>query len=128
MTADVIKQIEAAGVVPLISIENVDDVLKLADVLIESGLNSIEITFRTKAARKAIELLANKRPEMLLGAGTIINTDDLKSAADAGAQFAVAPGLNPKVVEESLKIDLPFAPGVMTPSDIETGYLRCTLR
>jgi len=106
-------------VIPVIAIENKADALPLADALIEGGLPLIEITFRTAAASEVIAELNKQRPEILLGAGTILKTDDLKKAMDNGATFAVAPGFNPKIVEESLKNNFPFMPGIMTPSDLE---------
>ena len=106
-------------VVPVIAIENPEDALPLADALLEGGLPLAEITFRTAAAARVISILASRRPEILLGAGTLLNTEDLRQAAECGASFGVAPGFNPEVASEALKIGFPFSPGVMTPSDIE---------
>jgi 2-dehydro-3-deoxyphosphogluconate aldolase/(4S)-4-hydroxy-2-oxoglutarate aldolase len=106
-------------VVPVIAIEDVASALPLADALIEGRLPVAEITFRTAAAAAVISKLKKERPELLVGAGTVLTVDNLKRAKDCGAEFAVAPGFNPTIVEESLKIDLPFSPGIMTPSDIE---------
>ena len=116
------KIYEAIGnlrVVPVIAIDQVNSALPLADALIRGGLPIAEITFRTKAAAQVILELTKKRPELIVGAGTILTIEDLKKARDCGAKFGVAPGFNPKVVEESIKLDFPFSPGVMTPSDIE---------
>jgi 2-dehydro-3-deoxyphosphogluconate aldolase/(4S)-4-hydroxy-2-oxoglutarate aldolase len=106
-------------VVPVIAIENADDALPLADALLEGGLPLAEITFRTAAAARVIAILASRRPEILLGAGTLLNTEDLRQAAGCGATFGVAPGFNPEVAREALRIGFPFSPGIMTPSDIE---------
>ncbi|MEI8115101.1 MAG: bifunctional 4-hydroxy-2-oxoglutarate aldolase/2-dehydro-3-deoxy-phosphogluconate aldolase [Bacteroidia bacterium] len=106
-------------VVPVIAIEEESKALALADALIEGGLPVAEITFRTAAAAKVIDTLSKQRPELLVGAGTILTIDNLKRAIDCGATFGLAPGLNPAVVEEALKLNFPFSPGVMTPSDIE---------
>ena len=111
--------IRSMGVVPVIAVENPEAALPLADALIEGGLPIAEITFRTIAAAAVIEKIVASRPEFLLGAGTILTSEDLKRAAECGAAFGVAPGLNPKVVAEAVKLSFPFSPGVMTPSDIE---------
>ncbi len=106
-------------VVPVIAIEDLELALPLADALLEGGLPIAEITFRTAAAAKVMERMVSQRPDMLVGAGTVLTTENVRRAVESGAAFGVAPGLNPEVVREALKIDLPFAPGVMTPSDIE---------
>ena len=93
----------------------------LADALVEGGLPIAEITFRTPAAAAAITAIRDANKRVLVGAGTLLNADDVKRAIDAGAQFGVAPGLNAEVVEGALKLGFPFCPGVMTPSDIEKG-------
>ena len=119
--SDVDSKIKQHHIIPVIAIERVEDALPLADALIDGGFPLIEITFRTKAAVQVIAKLNQERPEMLLGAGTVLTLDELKSAIDNGAAFGVAPGLNPAIVEEALKNDFPFMPGIMTPSDLETG-------
>lgn len=118
---DIRDKIELSKIVPVIAVEKIDHVLPLADALIEGGLPLLEITFRTKIAPEAILLLKKKRPEMMVGAGTILTLDELKSAIDNGAEFGVAPGFNPKIVEESIRTGFPFMPGVMTPSEIEAA-------
>lgn len=108
-------------IIPVIAIERVENALPLADALIAGGLPVIEITFRTKAAAAVIQLLKKERPDLILGAGTILTVDQLKSAVDSGAVFGVAPGFNPKIVSEAMKLRFPFSPGIMTPSDIEAS-------
>lgn len=115
---DIIKTLRQLKVIPVIAIEDPDKALKLADALIEGGLPLAEITFRTSAAAKVISVLSKNRPELLVCAGTILTSDQLKQARDYGALFGVAPGLDAKIVEEALKIRFPFVPGVMTPSEI----------
>jgi len=119
--SEVYEKIKKHRIVPVIAIEDIDDAIPLADALIEGGLPLIEITFRTPVAAGVIAKLSAEKPDILLGAGTILSLDDLKSAIDNGASFGVAPGLNPVVVEEALKKNFPFMPGVMTPSDLEAG-------
>jgi len=118
---DIYRRISELKVVPVISIDSVEAALPLADALIEGGLPIAEITFRTESAAEVISLLKKERPELLLGAGTILTTEQLKKAKDAGAQFAVAPGLNPDVVKTAIEIEFPFSPGVMTPSEVEAA-------
>ena len=108
-------------IIPVIAIEKMDDVLPLADSLSEGGLPLIEITFRTKIAPAAIKLLGKEKPEMLLGAGTVLTLEELKIAIDNGAAFGVSPGFNPKIVEEALKNKFLFMPGIMTPTDLESA-------
>ncbi len=117
----VFETIGKYGVVPVIAIDDVESALPLADALLEGGLPVIEITFRTAAALGAIETIADKRPEMLVGAGTVLTVENLQAAIDRGARFGVAPGLNPEVVAAAGEANLPFVPGVATPSDVECG-------
>lgn len=119
MAQDIFERLSQFGVVPVIAIESPDDAVALADALIEGGLPVAEITFRTDAARKVIETLACARPELFLGAGTVLTPENADAAKEAGAQFAVAPGFNPAVVNCAREVGLPFAPGIATPSEIE---------
>jgi 2-dehydro-3-deoxyphosphogluconate aldolase/(4S)-4-hydroxy-2-oxoglutarate aldolase len=119
MKEEIYKIIERLRILPVIAIEDAASALLLADALIEGGLPVAEITFRTEAASAVISKIAKERPNILIGAGTILTIDNLKKAIDCGARFGVAPGFNPRIVEEALKLNFPFSPGVMTPSDIE---------
>jgi 2-dehydro-3-deoxyphosphogluconate aldolase/(4S)-4-hydroxy-2-oxoglutarate aldolase len=110
-----------AGVVPVIAIESPDSALPMADALIEGGLAVAEITFRTDAALEVISALKKNRPDILLGAGTILTVENLKKAAACGAAFGVSPGLNPEILKKAIEMDFPFFPGVVTPSEIEQG-------
>ncbi len=118
---DLYQSLKTLKVIPIIAIEQADAALHLANALIEGGLPVAEITFRTDAAARVIEKLAREMPEVLVGAGTILTIDNLKKARDCGARFGVAPGFNRKIVEASLKMDFPFSPGIMTPSDVEAA-------
>lgn len=120
----VFEHIAALKVVPVIAIESQEAAILLADALIEGGLPIAEITFRTTAAAAVIKKMSDERPELLVGAGTILTLDNLKAAVDSGAKFGVAPGFNPKTVEAAQKINFPFVPGVCTPSDVEAA-LSC---
>lgn len=127
MSMRVLEKLSGYGVVPVISIESVDSALGLADALLEGGLPVAEITFRTAAAADVIALLAQQRPELIVGAGTVLTPETARQANDCGATFAVAPGLNPAVVKAARQIGLPFVPGVNNPTDIEGALaLGCT--
>jgi len=115
------QKIETAGVVPVLAIEDAGCASALGAALIEGGLPVAEVTFRTSAAAEVIARLRREYPELLVGAGTVLTTEQVHRAFDAGASFAVAPGTNPRVVEEAQRVGLPFSPGVMTPSDIEAA-------
>lgn len=106
-------------VVPVVAVETPDQGLRLCEALCAAGLPVAEITFRTDAAEATIREAARRFPEMILGAGTVLSTDQLLRAVGAGARFAVAPGTNAQVVEVAQRLNFPFAPGVCTPTDIE---------
>jgi len=108
-------------IIPVIVIEDANDAEPLAEALLEGGMDVAEVTFRTDAAAEAIERIAKRFPEMLLGAGTVLTVEQANRAMAAGATFGVAPGLNPHIVEHYREADELFIPGVMTPSDIEQG-------
>ncbi len=96
---DILKQIGAYGVVPVVKIDNVEDAVPLGKALIDGGLPLAEITFRTAAAEDAIREMSKAFPEMLIGAGTVLTTEQVDRAVAAGAKFIVSPGLNVKVVK-----------------------------
>lgn len=123
-----IDRISRTRIVPVVVLKSADDAIPLAEALLAGGLDVMEITFRTAAAPESIRRIAKAFPQMLLGAGTVLTPDQAKQAKDLGAQFALAPGLNPEVVEAAKQADLVFSPGVMTPSDIERALaLDCKL-
>ncbi len=109
------------GLVPVVKIDNAADALPLADALIAGGLPCAEITFRTDAAAEAIRTIRENRPDMLVGAGTVLTLTQLENAVAAGAQFIVSPGLNPEIVKAALAKDLPVYPGCATPSEVEAA-------
>jgi len=107
------------GVVPVIAVDDAEAALPLADALIEGGLPVAEITFRTEAARDVIARIAADRPEMVVGAGTVLTEDQADAALAAGARFALSPGIDAAVLAYAKQIGLPFAPGIMTPSELQ---------
>ena len=128
MSQNIFEKLAGYGVVPVIAIDSVDSALGLADALIEGGLPVAEVTFRTEAAADVISVLSNKRPGLILGAGTVLTPENLQKAKDCGAGFAVAPGINPDVVNKAREFGLPFVPGVSNPTDIELGLsLGCKI-
>lgn len=126
--SDVLSCVADFGVVPVIAIDSVEHALPLADALLAGGLPLAEITFRTAAAAEVIRVLSEKRPELIVGAGTVLIPETVQTAVDAGARFAVAPGLNPRVVAAARDLKLPFVPGIANPTDIEAALeLGCKL-
>ena len=118
-TAEKLAEIK---IVPVLVLNSVEEGLKVGEILVSEGLPAAEITFRTAAAESIIKAMSEKFPELYIGAGTVLNTDDLKRAFDAGAKFAVAPGFNPTVVKSAIENSYSFAPGICTPSEVEQAY------
>ncbi len=125
---DIFEKMAGFRIVPVIAIDSEEHAVPLADALLKGGLPLAEITFRTSAAAAVIRKIKNERPEILIGAGTILTLENLHSAIDAGAVFGVAPGLNPDIVLEAAKLSFTFIPGVITPSEIEKALsIGCRL-
>jgi len=117
--SSIINTLSLLGIIPVVVIERPESGEKLAKALMDGGLPCMEITFRTEGAAKAIKKISQSYPQILLGAGTVLTIEQAALAIDAGAKFIVAPGLNRKVVEYCLSKNVPFIPGVATPTDIE---------
>jgi len=115
---DVYKQIEALKIVPVVKLDKPEDAVPLARALIDGGLPVAEITFRTEAAEQSIRNIVKEFPEMLVGAGTVVNTEQAEKAAGASAKFIVSPGFSPSVTKFALDSRLPVFPGVCTPTEI----------
>lgn len=118
---EIISRFDVFKIIPVIAIERLENVLPLADALIKGDLPLMEITYRTNIAAKAVLKIRKECPEILIGAGTVLTIDELHSAIDSGASFAVAPGLNRIILEEAIKRNFPFFPGIMTPSELEAA-------
>lgn len=108
-------------VVPVVTIDAAADAGGLADALAAGGLPIAEVTFRTDAAAEAIRAICAARPDVLVGAGTVLDATTVDEALEAGAEFIVAPGLNPHVVERCLERGVAAVPGVATPTEIEAA-------
>ncbi len=106
---------------PVVVLDNVDHAEPLAEALLEGGLNVIELTLRTEAAMAGIKIIREKFPEMHVGAGTVLDVDVIPQLKDLGVEFAVSPGLNPKVIEAVQNAGMQIFPGVANPTDIETA-------
>lgn len=113
------EKLGAAGIVAVVTVENPEDGIQVARALVAGGVSAIELTFRTPAAAEAIRRIRAEVPEVLIGAGTLLNSADVDVATRAGAAFGVAPGCNPRTLQAAADRGLPFAPGIMTPTDIE---------
>ena len=123
-----IDRILAKRIVPVVVLDSVESAEPLAAALLAGGLDIMEVTFRTAAAEESIRRIAARFPEMLLGAGTLLEKDQVRRAKDAGAVFGLAPGLNPEIVGFAKEIGLQFSPGVLTPSEGELALsLGCKL-
>ena len=109
------------GIVPVVAINDADKAEKLAKAMIDGGIPCAEVTFRTAAAEETIRRMSAAYPEMLVGAGTVINPELAEKAVAAGAKFIVSPGFDPKTVEWCLAHNVPVVPGVATPSEIQMG-------
>lgn len=118
------ERFAALGVVPVVVLNDVKDALPLAQALVEGGLPCAEVTFRTDAAEESIRLMAEKYPDMLVGAGTVLTTDQVDRAVKAGAKFIVSPGFDPDIVDYCLDKDIPVFPGCITPSEVAQAVKR----
>ncbi|MDD2781114.1 bifunctional 4-hydroxy-2-oxoglutarate aldolase/2-dehydro-3-deoxy-phosphogluconate aldolase [Sulfuricurvum sp.] len=118
-------------IVPVIAIDNADDALSLAEALLEGGVGLMEITLRTEAGLRAIEIIAKEYPQMAVGAGTVINRAGFKSAVDHGAQFVFSPGINQEIMDASSELNTPLILGVATASEVmfalNNGFEYCKL-
>ena len=121
MNNNMMSELYSIGLIPVIKIENADDAVPLAKALIDGGLPAAEITFRTKCAAEAIKNITEAYPEMLVGAGTVLTTEQVDAAIAAGSKFLVSPGLNPKVTAYALSKGIPMLPGCSNPSDVEAA-------
>jgi 2-dehydro-3-deoxyphosphogluconate aldolase/(4S)-4-hydroxy-2-oxoglutarate aldolase len=122
--ADALERLRQIRLAPVIVIDDPLHAAPLAEALAEGGLPCAEVTFRTAAAGESLRRMADARPDMLLGAGTVLNPRQAAEARAAGAQFIVSPGLNPVVVDYCLEQGIPVFPGVCTPTEIEAGLQR----
>jgi len=117
--SDLIARLEALKVIPVIALQDASLAAPLARVLVENGLPAAEVTFRTPAAAEAIRQMRAAYPDLLIGAGTVLNREQVDAAVDAGADFIVSPGFNPSTVQYCLDKGVTIIPGVNNPSLVE---------
>lgn len=118
------EQFQEMAVVPVVVLNDAKDALPLAEALVEGGLPCAEVTFRTDAAEESIRLMAEKYPDMLVGAGTVLTIDQVNRAVGAGAKFIVSPGFDPEIVDYCIEKEIPVFPGCITPSEVAQAVKR----
>lgn len=118
---DILVKLGKIGIVPVVALDDAKDALALGRAFMAGGIPCAEVTFRTAAAEESIRILSNEIPDMLVGAGTVLTTEQVDRAVGAGAKFIVSPGLNPKVVGYCVEHGIPIVPGCANPSDIEAA-------
>lgn len=111
-------------VVPVVVLEDAEDAVPLAQALVEGGLLSAEVTFRTAAAEESIRRMTEAFPQMLVGAGTVLTKEQVDAAAAAGAKFIVSPGFDPEIVDYCLEKKIPVLPGCISPSEVAQAVKR----
>lgn len=118
-------------IVPVIALESVEDALPLAEALLAGGIPIMEITLRTDAGLKSIEVISKALPEMHVGAGTVLNASDFKNAVNHGASFVFSPGISEVLMQTSKELNTPLIPGVATASEVmlakNSGFEACKL-
>lgn len=116
---ETLVKIQETGIVPVVVLEDARDAAPLAKALCDGGLPCAEVTFRTAAAEEAIRIMVKEFPQMLVGAGTVLTTEQVDRAVAAGAKFIVSPGLNPRIVKYCVEKGILIVPGSSNPSDVE---------
>lgn len=118
MEAQIVRRLRAAGVVPVVVIANAADAVDTARALLSGGIDVMEITFRTPAAAEAIRLVHEAVPEMLVGAGTVLNVEQCQQAVSQGAEFIVSPGFDEMIAAWCIAHKVTVVPGCVTPGEI----------
>lgn len=121
---ELLQKIEKIGVVPVVVLHDAKDAKPLAKALCDGGLPCAEVTFRTEAAEESIRVMSETFPEMLIGAGTVLTTEQVDRAVAAGAGFIVSPGFDPEIVDYCLEKEIPVLPGCITPSEVAQAVKR----
>ena len=118
------EQFYEYAVVPVVVLDDADDAAPLAEALIKGGLPCAEVTFRTEAAEESIRIMNKKYPDMLVGAGTVLTTEQVDRAVAAGAKFIVSPGFDPEIVDYCMEKNIPVFPGCISPSEVAQAVKR----
>jgi len=124
MSTAIENKIAESGIIAVLVIEQANLAVKVAKILINSGITAMELALRTKEAIDALKNITGSLPEMLAGAGTVLEPHQLIEVKNAGGDFAVSPGCNTKVLDAASEMNFPFAPGISTPSDIESAVSK----
>lgn len=124
MHEESLSKVKEIGIVPVVVLEDARDAAPLAKALIEGGLPCAEVTFRTACAEECIHIMASEYPELLVGAGTVLTTEQVDRAVAAGAKFIVSPGFDPEIVDYCLEKNIPVLPGCVTPSEVAQAVKR----
>ena len=114
----VLQRVYEIGIIPVIAFNSADEALPLCKALMDGGLPAAEVTFRTAAAEEAIRRIVAEVPEMLVGAGTVTNLEQAKTAVAAGAKFLVTPGFSDEVTRYAVEHEIPIFPGTCTPTEV----------
>ena len=124
MFDELIKKIEDIKIVPVVVLNDAENAKPLAKALCEGGLPCAEVTFRTGAAEESIRIMHEAYPEMIIGAGTVLTTEQVERAVSVGASFIVSPGFDPEIVDYCIEKSIPVFPGCITPSEIAQAVKR----
>lgn len=112
------------AVVPVVVLDDAEEAAPLAEALVKGGIPCAEVTFRTEAAEESIRIMSEKYPEMLVGAGTVLTTEQVDRAVAAGAKFIVSPGFDPEIVDYCMEKNIPVFPGCVSPSEVAQAVKR----
>lgn len=121
---DILNQLENCMIVPVVVLENAKDAKPLGEALCNGGLPCAEVTFRTEAAEESIRIMSESFPDMLVGAGTVLTTEQVDRAVNAGAKFIVSPGFDEEIVDYCLEKGITVLPGCATPSEVAKAVKR----
>lgn len=118
------ERLFASRLVAVITVEDPADAVPLARALVDGGIRAVELAWRSAATLEALAGIRRVAPELLLGIGTLLSSEQVRQVHEVGADFGVSPGLSPAVVEASRHVGLSYAPGVQTPSDVQAAVER----
>lgn len=121
MNHPIFEKFYIAGVIPVLEIDHAENAIPLAEALRAGGLSIAEVTLRTGAAIESIRSIARNAPQVIVGAGTVLNRQQAQAAREAGAQFLVSPGVSEEVVLWALENQIPILPGAVTPTEMMLG-------
>lgn len=124
MHEEILNRVREIGIVPVVVLEDARDAAPLGKALLEGGLPCAEVTFRTACAEECIRIMSSEYPELLVGAGTVLTTEQVDRAVAAGAKFIVSPGFDPEVVDYCLEKNILVLPGCVTPSEVAQAVKR----